>query len=174
MPTPIMKLICQFLILAGASVLFTQKEAAAQEPEVLLQPVDMAVTELNEKQARILDRIKKEPASLDVKVVRLREKAMEDNDRPLLVHLPGDEKLEMKEYKMTKDKGTVKLEWKHGKDSAVLRLSSRSATGLIYKGDNVYSVEPIGNGLQAVVRVDQTKYRDHPSADDKTAKQAQR
>ena len=135
---------------------------AQQEPKVLLKPVDMAVTELNPKQASILDRIKKSPATIDVKVVRVEKDALDEPRTPLVVHLPGGKKLEMKDANVTKGDEHVKLDWKKGDEVAHLTVAGKSVVGMIYGHGKVYAVEPIGNGLQAVIQVDQSKYKDHP------------
>jgi len=56
------------------------------------------------------------------------------------------------------------LEWKGKEDdeSVILSASGKSVTGLIYSANKVYSVEPLGKGLHAIVQIDQTKFlNDH-------------
>jgi hypothetical protein len=146
----------------GSVVAETGQTWAAQPgPKMLLEAVDMTVTELSEKAARRLDQIKKSPAVIgDVTVVRLDGKSLEDTDASLVINLPGGGKLEMKGYKVIKSGETTKLEWKNGKGMANLVLTGESAYGLIYNGDKVYSVEPLGKNLHALHQVDQTKLKD--------------
>src|SRR5262249_31645664 len=109
-------------------------------------------------------RIKRTPTTADVKVVRLEEGMPDDSDLPIVVQLT-DQDLELKRYKVTKDKDTRYFDWTGSKptESASLSVTGKSVTGMIYYGKNVYAVEPIGKGLQAMVRLDQSKFpQDHP------------
>jgi hypothetical protein len=100
--------------------------------------------------------------------VRYQEGMLEDENAPVKLQLNKDHYLELKDYKISKEKGAVKLEWKgeEPNHSVTLSLRGKSVTGIIYTGEKVYSVEPLGNGLQAMVLLDQTKFPDeHPPTD---------
>jgi len=54
-------------------------------------------------------------------------------------------------------KTVVTLE-KEGKDAVIITVRNDTATGLIYSGKKVYSVEPLGDYRVAIIELDQTKF----------------
>ena len=100
-------------------------------------------------------------------VVRLNEQAISRADSALDWPLHGDALLTMKNYTLTNGADSTTLTWKGEKPSQTVSLTSKgqTLTGLIYTGDAVYSVEPLGKGLQACTKLDQRKFKeDHPPA----------
>jgi len=139
-----------------------------EDSNMLLKPVDMTVTDLKEKQSLLLDRIKKDPATIKVEVVLLQEGLLSKlGSGPVVIHLPGAKNLEMKDYSITKNGSETKIHWKKGDNASFISLTGKSVHGLIYDDKQVYSVSPLGSGLQAVSQIDQSKYKDHPAGGDK-------
>jgi hypothetical protein len=139
---------------------------AAQGPKVLLQAIDINMTDLNEKQTKILERIKKSDATVNWQLTRLNPGALEAADTPIALSLPERATMEIRQAKVAKTDERTHVTWKGEKITESLQLSvvGRSTTGLVYTNDKVYSVEPIGNGLQCVAQLDQRKFKeDHPA-----------
>jgi peptidyl-Asp metalloendopeptidase len=143
------------------------------EPRVLLRLTDVANTDLSEKQARVLDRIRHAPNTVSVSVTKLEAGLPDSADVPLELQLNPNVTVRMKGYRVTKDKDATHLSWKKKdkpEEQCILSIRGNSATGLFYSGGKVYSVEPLGNGLQAVTEVDQRKPKEDPEGSAKEAK----
>src|SRR5262249_30806402 len=104
--------------------------------------------------------IKRSPATVDVKIVRLQEGMLDDTTAPVVLELNPHVKLKMKDYQISKEEGRVRFDWKGEgvTESVTLSIRDKCATGLVYTGNKVFSVEPLGDGLEAVTQLDQTKY----------------
>lgn len=145
--------------------------AQGQEKRVasLFQEADLAKIKLNEKQEKILDRIKKSPATSKWSVVTLAEDSLDDGN-PIIISLPGKKQLMLEDYKlMAINEGSRKLYWEGKEPSSFAYLiftgerRKRSVTGLICNGMHIFSVQPLGSGFQVIVWFDQTKLpKDHP------------
>jgi Metallo-peptidase family M12B Reprolysin-like len=157
-------LLVALLSLKGADVY------AGPEGRPFLLAVDGDKIDLNDKQAKILARIKKSPGTIadSAQLSRIDEDAMPTADTPALIQLPngGSLKLRAQAVKKGKDPADgIRVDWMgdRGTENCMLRISRKSATGLIYTKDKVYAVEPLGNGLQVVVQLDQSKFdHEHP------------
>jgi hypothetical protein len=140
--------------------------AKEPEPTMLFHPVDLRTAELNEKQARILDGIKKAAATVSVDVYRLKPEALSNNNAPLHLALPGNKTLELRNYKIESKPGAKHLQWAAKEKNPSVDLTynpeEKVATGMIYFGGKVFEVKALGGGLVAVVQTDQAKYVDHP------------
>lgn len=167
-------------LLAGLLVL-TPIEAggAAQEAKLLFSPVP-ATADLNEDQARVLARIKDSPATVPgtVQVVRVETEALAAAKSSLALALSADTKFDIppgaRKQKLpskgVKGDAGMRLAWtdKGGNQSVSLSLTDKTETqpvtanGLIYADKKMFAVEPLGDGLQAIIQLDQTKYEDHP------------
>ena len=44
------------------------------------------------------------------------------------------------------------------KDFVLIRVKNGNATGLIYKGNQVFAVESLGNYIVAIIELDQSKF----------------
>src|SRR4051812_43993166 len=91
-------------LFAATLVLAVTPTGHAQEAKMLFKMMD-AKTPLTEKQARVLERIKKSPATVEVKLFQLQEGMLADAAAPLLFTLGSELKLEIKGYTLTKDDG---------------------------------------------------------------------
>jgi hypothetical protein len=132
---------------------------------MLFKPVDMARAELQPKEAMLLDRIKHARETVgDVKVLATGAEVTAQSHEPLHVPLPGHEKdLELRGYRVkVDDAGTKHFTWRDRNQSADLTLTGDCWEGVIYANNQVYSVRPLGRGLHAVSRVDQSRLPDEP------------
>jgi hypothetical protein len=146
---------------AMVSVAFASESASCGEPpKPLFDSVDMARTELNPKQSRVLDRLSKSPTTMGVHVVKLHEGSLNDNSTPLSVSLQPGVKAQWHGYTLNRTDAGQVLQWKKpdGADSASLSAVDDSLTGMIYQGGKVYSIEPLGKGLHAVVLLNQSQF----------------
>ena len=127
---------------------------------------------LNAKQKKHFERIKKSVAAVDVKIVRLNAELLSTKPGKLVLPLTDDKSLHMPDTKVIAVKGTemeakgrLDLIWKGSSVTQFASFSVRgkTLTGLIYDENKLYSVESIGDGLQALILLDPTKFKpDHP------------
>lgn len=162
---------CSVVVFEVIAILLSWHMDAAQgqEPRVasLFQEADLAKLKLNEKQEKVLDRIKKSPATVEYSVVTLVEDSLDDGN-PIIISLPGKKQLMLEDYKLVDGEFSRTLSWK-GKEPSFASLTltgergTRSVTGLIHNDKHIFSVEPLSGGLQVIVWFDQTKLpKDHP------------
>ena len=153
-------------------------EAGGEKPPHLFTLVNPALIKLDDKQRKVFDRIKRSMVAVDVKVVQFQPDVLDSTSKEIVVPLFDKAKANMRDFVLKKasDKGinaSAHLTWKgEGIDQlATFSLREKSLTGLIYNNNEVYSVEPIGNGLQALTLLDQRKFKDdHPKEFDEIEK----
>ena len=97
----------------------------AQEPKMLFTLVDMSNMELSEKEAKILDRVRKAPTTIDVKVLNLQDEALKEGGNKLSIPLSKSESMHITNYKFTKDDGVAHLNW----EEMTLVILSQSRLG---------------------------------------------
>jgi hypothetical protein len=143
--------------LAGFAVVGA--EACDDFSRLLFEPMDPAAVQLTAKQSRVLERIKNSPATLTTQLVRFNKHNLDDPNLPLVVPLEKNKEVELKFYRLTgSDKNGKRLEWKGPSQSVSLSILDDSLNGLIYVGDSTYSLQPLGDGLQVLARLDQSKF----------------
>jgi hypothetical protein len=151
--------------------------ARADEPKVLFKTVSPGTLDLNDKQGKLLDRLKNAPTTLNVQIVKLQDSVLADAPQPLSLALSADRSVELRDYKVAKFDGAQTLTWSapETRNAASVAVRPNAATGLIWNDGKVYSVEPLGGGLQAMVQLDQSKFHmDHPESFEKIEKVAKK
>lgn len=88
--------------LACAIAITHLASADAPKAKVFIQVIDLATAGLDEKQTKVLDRIKKSPSTTAVCVVKLYADAIGNTDFPVELQLSTGCKLEIKGYKVVK------------------------------------------------------------------------
>jgi len=154
------------VVVAGSFAGWPIERAAGQRPVELFKAVDIGTTDLNERQGRILSRLRAAPTTVgDVQIVRLAKPTLVEPNAMLLMDLGPDRRVEITVDRVKRAEGRMRIDCSgpDARDAAVLSMTDSATTGLIVTADGVYSVEPLGDGLQAVVRLDQSKFhRDEP------------
>lgn len=127
--------------------------------------VGIGEQKLDEKQAKLLERIVNHPTSVNHAVVRLLVKNLDNKPNiPLRISLGHNKYLEMgRGWKVDKRDDSSLLSWR-GKpdtlDMVSITFRGHTAIGLIYFDKKVYSVEPLGQGIHAIVELDQSKFKE--------------
>lgn len=87
------------------------------------------------------------------------------NDTSARVILPGADTLYMRDYKVEKEeRWRYSMNWRSrdGDTTVFLTVTYADeewfASGMIYRGVDVYALEPLGGGLHVIYKIDQTKY----------------
>jgi hypothetical protein len=151
-------------IFAGAVACIEQGSGEAQtSPRPLFTVANLEQTTLTPKQDKILRRIQgrlSKGAENEFVVVHFEKSSLETASPEFLVPLPENDQLEIRNVKVTTDKGAKHLNWtsKTNSDSVSVSITDNSAAGLIYVGNRVYSIEPLGNGLQVITRTHQHRF----------------
>src|SRR3990172_2867577 len=127
---------CRTALVAAAVLIASSIEisnAAAADPKPLFRRVNMETMDLTEKQAKILARLKSLPTSREVTVVTLRRDALESADAPINIAVGPRLKLEIRDFRLTKDDSGRRLEWlaKDKSSNVVLRATNRAVSGII-------------------------------------------
>lgn len=138
--------------------------AAAQETLLTLVPGP----ELTAAQQALLATIRARPSSAEVHVARLAEapgRMLRQGEAVGFGLAPGKQVVALGERVVRRGEG--ELSWSgsiRGEPGTVqLVLAGRDVTATLHTAESVYHVEPLGGGLHAVARVDQTRLPpDHP------------
>ncbi|MCH8148335.1 MAG: hypothetical protein IH987_10130, partial [Planctomycetes bacterium] len=135
------------------------------EPDVGGLFSDAAGFELADEQAALVDSLGDEKTTVGaVRLVTLDVAALLNGD-PVTLNTSGDAPETMSAAVMEIGKGTGEFLWTGECDSGTSLMVVRDdqVTGLIRQDDALYEVTPLGGGVHALVRIDQSKFpQDHP------------
>jgi hypothetical protein len=135
------------------------KTAGVKKPMDLFKYVDAADLKLNQKQENILNLHKKSPAAMNVRLIEFDREALKRGG-PLRLPLPG-RPLEIDGYELVIVGGVTKLKWKAAPNESVnLYVTDKTISGLIYAGKEVFSVEAVSPDVQALIQLDQSKFKE--------------
>ncbi len=130
----------------------------------LFQQVGVGVAATSADQTQKLDNIQNEPTTKGVRVVRIDVDALR---KPTVrLNLASDKSILVTKA-TTEPRDDNNFDW-FGElpdvpGNAVLAVHGDNVTGSVNTGTSLYSIRPLGNGLHAVIEVDQTKFpEDHP------------
>lgn len=155
-------LICVAICLAAGP----RRTALAQQPVYFFKAVDIGTTDLTEKQARVLARLQDAPTTVgDVQIVSLEQPARVAPEVRLAMDIAPDLRMEIRPERVERRENVLRFDWRGPEpgEAAVMSVTDMATTGLIVTADAVYSVEPLGDGLQAVAKLDQSKFhQDEP------------
>lgn len=130
-----------------------------KEPKMLFKLVDQNDLKMTEKQQRIFERLKKSPSTKSVVVLSLEPKTLDVLGDPLRLPMGAGKNLDIVKYTVTKADRSRILAWG---DKSTLSVSGEFVSGLIYTDDAVFELRPLGEGLHALAKLDQTKFKDEP------------
>ena len=117
----------------------------------------MEVKDLKDNARERYNRLKAHPATVAIGVYKLNNLygAAEFAKKVDISFTLNKDKVEI--LGCTSKKGVITLE-KEGRNSVVLTVKDSTATGLIYSGKKVYSVETVGTFTVVLIELDQTKF----------------
>lgn len=150
-------LMCLGAMLAGTGVSHAQSRA-------LFEPVPgNQIAAPSPEQARLLDALRKRPSTASVQLVRLNLEAL--SLPAMVVTLPDAGPVEVARREMM-NRGDRNFAWtgeaSGAAGSVTLIVRNANVTGSIRIGGKLYSLQPLGDGVHALVTVDQSKFREHP------------
>lgn len=122
-----------------------------------------ALPELPKAQEERLNRILKEKSTVKMLAIVSLRKDWDKETSPLMVFPLKSLPLQIKDYKITPTKSVKLLAWTGNKSEVILSVriyneTKQSVTGLIWYDNKVYAVEPLGEGFNVIVEVDQVKF----------------
>ena len=126
-------------------------------------PAQLALTL---EQQRILDKIRSEPMAAEVAVVRLNPTALRPGSAPLRMFSNRDVTVTLPRAQ-PRDTGTTTLSSApaQAEGSATLVVRGALVTGRVVSGGRIYSIRPLGDGLHAVVTIDEARFPpEHPES----------
>ena len=157
---------CKALALGfGAACLIGIASALGQTAPVFTE-VAPAQLDLTPDQQRILDRIRSEPAAAEVAVARLNPAELHPGPTPLRMFSTHDLTVVLSEAQ-PRESGARALSSGPGQPdgSATLVVRGAMVTGRVVSGGRIYSIRPLGDGLHAIVTVDETRFPpEHPES----------
>jgi hypothetical protein len=132
------------------------------QPKAFCVPVK---AELTEKQKVQYDRIKNAKTTVTMQVVSLRPGVL-DPPFPISIGFNENATVIVRDYKVKKAEDklegkvfkSITIDWEENASQGILVITNGNASGLIYFGKTVYSLESLGNGLHVLVEIDQTKF----------------
>jgi len=154
------------LVLFIMSISRLPKSAAQSgEPAKLFVQVDPAKADLTPAQEEALARIKGSKTAAETQLVRVRTNLLVPSPLRVKVNIGGGKDFQVMttETKPLADSLTWIGKPVSPSDIAVLVVRNGNVTGTVRSGNELYSVRPLGGGLHALVREDQTKFPpEHP------------
>lgn len=136
------------------------------EPQPVWESVDLTTTALTEKQSRIFEHIKAMPTTIKTAVIKPKvveftagqDYSTEFFDRSIVL-----KNSTIRKERTSPETWTSVLHWKDADAQTVVLFinEKRSLAAFIEHQNKLYTVHALGDGLSAVVEVDQTKFKDH-------------
>ena len=149
----------------GAACLIGIASALSQTAPVFTE-VAPAQLDLTPDQQRILDKIRSEPAAAEVAVARLNPAELHPGPTPLRMFSTRDLTVVVSEAQ-PRESGARALSSGPGQPdgSATLVVRGAMVTGRVVSGGRIYSIRPLGDGLHAIVTIDETRFPpEHPES----------
>ena len=142
------------LVFAALFIVVGADPATAQE---ILLPVPPNSMTLTVRQNQIVGRLQARPVAIAVRIMRINSNALNSN-RPVL-SLPNIPRIALEASPGPSD-GSVALRPVESRDaiSAIFILRDNDLLGSVVTPDDAYEVSPIGGGLHAVTRIDQSRF----------------
>jgi hypothetical protein len=131
--------------------------AQAGDPEArwLLEPVKRDGIKLTDAQKTELANIESSPKTASCVLARFARVELPSSDVPLAIELKPDLKFVMTGYKLKTTRESLFISW-FGKDlseSASITLLGNNVSGRIHFKDKIFSIVPLGDGLEALVEM---------------------
>jgi hypothetical protein len=162
-----------FVIIAIIAMFISATTSIAQAPN-LFSHVDAATVSADSRATASLEKIKARKTVAEVGVVRVNVSLLKDSKEPINLNLFPDREFSAVLERIDK-RGENDISWVGklvGKTpgSVTFVVRDGNITGMIRPGSQIYSVESLGGGLHAVIRIDPSRFPpDHPpSFEEKT------
>ena len=135
-------------------------------------PADQ-LNDVNPAQAQRIDQIKLRPTTATVTMVRIDTNALSGSSTRM--SLPNVKPLNFNKINV-ETRNPTNFTWfgtlTNVPGQATLVVHDGNITGTIRDGSNLYRIEPVGNGIHAVIKVDESRFPpDHPPSFKNTEKQ---
>ncbi len=149
------------LMVAGSPILLM----AQQEAQNLFTPVFMTESDFSGRQAQLMQTYQSEPTTLEINLVQVQSNLLKTSAIVNLNVFPGEDIVLVTDRVETR--GKRDFSWfaqsADGASEAILVVDGDDMVGTIRSGQQLYSVQPLGDGVQAVIRVDPSAFpEDHP------------
>lgn len=152
------------LVLIGVHATLGISMAFAEAPELFTPlPADQ-LKDVSPAQTQRIDQIKQRPTTMSVSLVRIAANALSGNSTRM--SLPNAKTLNFDKSNV-ETRSTTDFTWfgtlSGVPGKATLVVHDGNITGTIRDDGNLYRVEPVGNGVHAVIKVDESRFPpDHP------------
>ena len=149
----------------GAACLIGIAPARSQTASAFTE-VPPAQLDLTPDQQRIFDKIRSEPAAAEIAVVRLNPAELRSGAAPLRMFSTRDVIVALPEAQARGAGATTLSSGPAQPDrSATLVVRGDLVTGRVVSGGRIYIVRPLGQGLHALVTIDEARFPpDHPES----------
>ena len=152
------------LVLIGAHALLGTSMAYAEGPELFTPLPAGQLKDVSPAQTQRIDQIKQRPTTASVIMVRIDANALSGNSTRM--SLPNAKTLNFDKSNV-ETRNAADFTWfgtlSGVPGKATLVVHNGNITGTIRDDGNLYRVEPVGNGVHAVIKVDESRFPpDHP------------
>lgn len=152
------------LALAASSVIVHSGTQDTERREIFVKQ-DQNKLDLTESQTALLEKIKSEGTTADVRLVKVKTGLLTSSPVNIKLSMTSGKQFEpmTTEIKTMAEGFTWIGEAKAPSDDAVLIVKDGNVTGTIRTGSELYAIRPIGGGLHVIVRQAQNKFpAEHP------------
>jgi hypothetical protein len=158
------------MLFLGAAAAFAQAATKDQPPASadLFQPLPVAF-DLTPEQQQAMQAYRSDPSAGEIQLFRVNLSVPKTADAVNFNIVPGVAM--MLSTRNRNDRSTADYSWTGGdatgEKSAALVVKDQQVTGTVRNGDKLYRLRPVGNGVTAVIEIDQKKLPpEHPPAFD--------
>ncbi len=163
------QVITTLLLFCGLSFLGASATHAANNELFKLLPLNQATQFSAAKSStnKLLDRIKALPTTKSVTLMLIDEKALQGKNTRMML---SSVKTVSVDKSNVETRSTADYTWSGSLSgvpgNAILVVRNGNITGSFWDIDDHYRIEPVGNGVHAVIKIDQSRFPPDHSADD--------
>jgi len=150
----------RIMINTGTLVVFLFQSLAPAQAQDLFRYVDPNSVGMTQRQSELLTTIRNRPTSIDVHLVRINDLSSLSDRQSLSLNFPTEFRESSINYINRPREGAFSWFGSIGNGEGNVRLTvvGSDASGMFHIGSAIYTLEPLGQGLLALIHLDQSKF----------------
>jgi hypothetical protein len=151
---------------AAGCLLWAQVCPAGAQARALFETVaENQLAGASPASSSLLSQIRQRPTTASVELVRINHEALRGSAANLALPIEGTVAATSRQTILRGEGDYTWIGEIPGRGQAIFVVRNGDVTGHVQSGGNVYSVTPLGGGIHALVKIDQSKFPpDHPSS----------